>query len=186
MGAVASLGSIPLFSWMAKPAEIATPTSILACAAGDSPANNVQRAISSLGGIEKFVHKGSKVLLKAQQHESLCRDVRRQHQSGSSGGGRQGCVVWQELLRFGAITHDEARAWEENGIGAGAEANHVEYRSANSRWSYQSIKYPKVYCCGKPGILKELLEADVFINIPVAKQKPGCKNYRRIEKYHGP
>lgn len=181
LASAASLASTPAFPWITGAGELPANAPLLAIATGDSPADNVRRAFRAMGGIEKFVKKGSKVFLKPNCFSKLNEDfaintnpavvevARLCHLAGAS-----------QVI---AATHDDPDAWEANGIGAALKAEGVAYRSANRRREYQPVALPKGKILLKTQILKELLEADVFINIPVLKQSPevyltaGLKNY---------
>jgi uncharacterized protein (DUF362 family) len=171
IAAATSLATPPLYSWMARAAETATQSPILVCATGASPADNVRRAIVSLGSIEKFVSRGSTVLLKPNSMNRFGETYAVNTNPAVVGEVAKLCRL-AGASQVMAITHDEAAAWKSNGIGQALKVNGATYRSANNRGSYQSVALPKGKLLQLTEILKELLEADVYINIPVAKQSP--------------
>ncbi len=170
LAGAAALASCPVFPWIAKAEEATASGSILAVASGESPAENVRRAFQALGGIEKFVKQGSKVFLKPNSFSKLSEDFAINTNPAVVGEVARLCRL-AGASQVIAATHDDD-VWEINGIGPALQAEGVVYRSANRRRDYQPVALPKGKILRKTEMLKELLEADVYINIPVLKHSP--------------
>jgi uncharacterized protein (DUF362 family) len=140
----------------------------LAIAKGGDPATNTIKAIQAMGGIEKFVKKGDKVVLKpnsistappevaANTHPlvvetvaKLCREA----------GARD--VV--------AVGHDDMRGYEGNGILSACQKHDARVVAAVSHDLYQSVPVLRGRILQNVELIKEILDADVFINMPIAK-----------------
>ena len=170
LAGAATLASCPVFPWITRAGELTANAPLLAIASGESPAENVRRAFQALGGIEKFVKQGSKVFLKPNSFSKLSEDFAINTNPAVVGEVARLCRL-AGASQVIAATHDED-VWEVNGIGAALKAEGVLYRSANRRRDYQPVALPKGKILAKTEMLKELIEADVFINIPVLKHSP--------------
>jgi uncharacterized protein (DUF362 family) len=181
LAAGASLASLPLVSWATRTPG-ATAGSLLMVASGPSPTENTRRAIQSLGGIEKFVKKGQKVFLKPNCITEL----------GPEFAVNTNPEVVQEVARLcrlagasqiTAFSHDDEVGWKANGIGAALEAEGVVFGSRNAQDAYREVALPLGLILQETLALNEFLDADVVINIPVAKHHGaaqltiGLKNY---------
>ena len=184
LASAASLASAPVFSWMTSTAQGAGRLAPLSVASGESPADNVQRAIQALGGIEKFVKKGSTVFLKPNSISNL----------GEEYAINTNPAVVREVAKLCrlagaskviAVSHDEASPWEANGIGSALTAEGATWRVANDQADYQTVKLPLGLLLRETAVIKELLEADVFINIPVAKHHAGSRLTIGMKNYMG-
>jgi uncharacterized protein (DUF362 family) len=177
-----TLASTPLIKCFAQTDSLTASTSRVIVAEGDSPADNVRRAVQALGGIEKFVKPGDTVLLKPNSMSNLSEEYAINTNPAVAGEVARLCRL-AGASRVNAITHDNARPWKRNGIGAALKAAGAAYRSANDFEDYQLVTLPKGIVLRQTDVIKELLSADVFINIPVAKQSPevfvtiGLKNF---------
>ncbi|MFH1861788.1 MAG: DUF362 domain-containing protein [bacterium] len=182
--AAAPLAASPLFSWAARAETVNPYTPLLITATGTSPAENVRRALQALGGIEKFVKKGSKVLLKPNSmtrlgpnfavntHPDVVREVARLCRlAGAS------AVL--------ALSHDDPSSWEGNGIGKALHDEGALYRSTNEASQYQAVNLPLGMILRETMVVKELLEYDVFINLPIAKHHAGSQLTLGLKNYMG-
>jgi len=151
---------------------------------GSDAAANTRKAIDMLGGMEKFVKPGQKVFIKpncisTNQPESavntnpavVAEIVRLCRKAGAS-----------EILYMG---HDQSRVWESNGIGNAFYAYGGKIVDANSREQYLPVKLPRGLILRETMMVKELLEADVFINIPIAKHHAGTQLTFCLKNYMG-
>jgi uncharacterized protein (DUF362 family) len=183
LASTVTLTSIPVFRAIAQDEpQTSSAWSKVIIAEGDSPAENVRSAIHALGGIQKFVKTGDTVLLKPNSMANFTEEYAVNTNPAVVGEVARLCRQAGASKVF-AITHDGARPWKRNGIGAALKAAGATYRSANDIDDYQRVALPKGLVLRETDILKELLTAKVFINIPVAKQSPevfvtiGLKNF---------
>lgn len=132
----------------------------------------IGRAFKELGGIEKFVRKGDKVVLKpnaawarrpgqgattnpevVEAVAELCK---------KAGAGR--VTVLEHL-----IDRPAAVVLSMTGISAAAEKAGARVVSAGDELMYREVKLPKGKVLRKEMVASGILDADVFINMPVAK-----------------
>lgn len=146
--------------------------SVVVVAEKDSPAALVRKAIKALGGMEKFVKKGSRVLIKP--NIAFARPP--------EGAANTNPEVVAELVRLcfraGAKevivldhTLDPARiTYEMSGIAKAAEGQGARMVYVSQR-DFVPIEVPKgkILSAYRVMVLKQVLDADVFINVPIAK-----------------
>lgn len=146
--------------------------SVLVVAEKDSPAALVRKAIKALGGMSKFVKKGNKVLIKP--NIAFARPP--------EGAANTNPEVVSELVKLcfeaGAkevivldYTLDPARiTYEMSGIAKAAEAQgaRMVYVSPRDFVPIEILK-GKILSAYRVMVLKQVLDADVFINVPIAK-----------------
>lgn len=146
--------------------------SVVVVAEKDSPAALVRKAIKALGGMEKFVKKGSRVLIKP--NIAFARPP--------EGAANTNPKVVAELVRLcfraGAKevivldhTLDPARiTYEMSGIAKAAEGQGARMVYVSQR-DFVPIEVPKgkILSAYRVMVLKQVLDADVFINVPIAK-----------------
>ncbi|HYD41329.1 MAG TPA: DUF362 domain-containing protein [Anaeromyxobacter sp.] len=142
----------------------------LVAAKGGLPDALFDRAIEELGGMKAFVKKGQKVLVKP----NIGWDVGPER-AANTNPALVARIVEQclaagakEVYVFDHACDDGRRAYRTSGIEAAASAAGAKVAPAYDEGAYQKVKVP-----GK--VLKEakvhglLLEADVFINVPILK-----------------
>ncbi len=151
---------------------------ILVVAEKDSPANLVRKAIKALGGMSKFVKKGNKVLIKPNM--AFARPP--------EGAANTNPEVVAELVRLcfeaGAkevvvLDHTLAPArvaYEMSGIAKAAEAQGAKVVYVSPK-DFVPVEIPKgkILSAYEVRVLKQVLDADVFINVPVAKTHSGAR-----------
>jgi uncharacterized protein (DUF362 family) len=140
----------------------------LAVAKGGDPASNTIKAIQALGGIEEFVKTDTKVVIKpnpitptppetaANTNPFVVEAVVKMCKQA----GARDIVV---------VSHDPVRSFEGNGIMDAASRAGARVVAATSRDLYQSVPVLRGRILQNVEIIREILDADVFINIPIAK-----------------
>ncbi len=145
---------------------------IVVVAEKDKPTELVRKAIKALGGMGRFVKKGNKVLIKP--NIAFARPP--------EGAANTNPEVVAELVRLcfeaGAkevivldYTLDPARiTYEMSGIAKAAEAKGARMVYVSPR-DFVPIEVPKgkILSAYDVRVLKQVLDADVFINVPIAK-----------------
>ena len=138
----------------------------------DKPAELVRKAIKALGGMGRFVKKGNRVLIKP--NIAFARPP--------EGAANTNPEVVAELIQLcfeaGAkevivldYTLDPARiTYEMSGIAKAAEAKGARVVYVSPR-DFVPIEVPKgkILSAYDVRVLKQVLDADVFINVPIAK-----------------
>lgn len=140
----------------------------LAIAKGGSPADNTIKAIQALGGIERFVKKGNKVVLKPN-----CLAANPPEIASTTNPAVMETVV-KMCLQAGAsevlvVSHDPERSFEISNVREVCSRAGARVVAANSRDLYQNIPVLRGRLLQRVEIIKEILDADVFVNIPIAK-----------------
>jgi uncharacterized protein (DUF362 family) len=151
---------------MTEPVPSSKPD--LAIIKGGDPATNTMKAIQALGGIERFVKKGDKVAVKPNP----CTPNRPEIASTTNPAVVE--TVVEMCMHAGArevvvLSHDSARCFEGNGIMEAASRAGARVVAASRRDQYQSVPVLRGRLLESVEIIKDILDADVFINIPIAK-----------------
>jgi len=176
IGAHAALFSGGLARAAGGPASwrFAKPEADLAVAAGDDPARNCLAAVEALGGFPRFVHADDFVVVKPNPignsppeaalntHPAMVR------------------AVVQECLRAGArrvvvLSHDSRRGMIANGTAAAVTEAGGELHALEREEEFREVPVPRGRILRSEKIAAELLEADVFINMPIAKHHAGSE-----------
>jgi len=145
---------------------------VVVVAEKDKPAELVRKAIKALGGMGRFVKKGNRVLIKP--NIAFARPP--------EGAATTNPEVVAELVQLcfeaGAkevivldYTLDPARiTYEMSGIAKAAEAKGARVVYVSPR-DFVPIEVPKgkILSAYDVRVLKQVLDADVFINVPIAK-----------------
>lgn len=147
---------------------VSSTTLDLAVAKGGDPAKNTVKAIQALGGIERFVRKGNKVVLKPN---CLAANP---PETASNTNPEVMEVLVKICLQAGArevvvVSHDPERSFQISGVMDACSAAGARVIAANSRDLYQSVPVLRGRLLRNVEIIKEILDADVFVNIPIAK-----------------
>ncbi len=159
------LAGHPLFGLAKEAPEVAI-------ASGDDYGQNVFKAIELLGGIERFVPKGSRVAILANVQSShpgtftsppVLRSVLRLCRQ--AGAKEVNLVSWQAL-----------KNWESTGLAQvaaeeGAALKLIERDEAN----FKPLPIPAGKALTEARVLNVLYDHDVFINMPVTKDHAGNK-----------
>jgi uncharacterized protein (DUF362 family) len=171
--ALASTGLVP-GPLNARELDSYQPAIDLAVAKGSSPSRNCLAAVEALGGFGKFVKNGDKVVVKPNPigGNPPDRAVNTHPDMVES--------VIRECLRAGArevvaLSHDDARSFTENGTATAIERAGGKLTVANDRDQYRQILVPRGRILEHVEIAAEVLDADVFINMPIAKHHAGSR-----------
>lgn len=153
-------------------------SSVLAVAEKDSPANLVRKAIKALGGMSKFVKKGNTVLIKPNmafaRPPEVCANTNPEVVAElvklCFEAGAKEVIVLDHTLAPARI------AYEMSGIAKAAEAQGAKVVYIDSR-DFVPVEVPKgkILSAYDVRVLKQVLDADVFINVPVAKTHSGAR-----------
>jgi uncharacterized protein (DUF362 family) len=153
-------------------AEAASSPPVLAVARNQAPDAMVKAAIGALGGIKRFVRSGNTVLIKANASwarqpeqaattnpEVLAEVVRMCKQAGA-----RVVKVMDHLINTPAHM-----TLSRNGIQKAVEAAGGVFISAQSQSLYQPLRLPRGKALRSSTVLKDVMSADVLINLPIAK-----------------
>jgi len=145
----------------------------LAIARGESPADNCLAAVDALGGFSKFVPKGSKVVIKPNPVGTSPPEM-----AVNTHPDMVEAVV-RECFRTGArevvvLSHDEMRSFTGNGTAAAVERAGGTVKAITSHDDYTEIPVPRGQILRRVEVARDLVDADVFINMPIAKHHGGA------------
>ncbi|HUV05084.1 MAG TPA: DUF362 domain-containing protein [Armatimonadota bacterium] len=151
-------------------AEAASPPTLSVASDGSAEAL-VKKAIDGLGGIKKFVKRGNSVVIKPNlawariPHEAATTNpqvisalIKLCKQAGASR-----IIVLEHTCDSAAVTFKLSGA---QGAVAGTGARLI---SADRESMYRRISIPKGKILKSDDCAREVLDADVFINVPIAK-----------------
>ncbi len=155
-----------------EPSPTATPIPDLVVARGGEPEDLVRRAVAALGGMEKYVHKGDVVVVKP----NICVAYHTYEYAVTTNPWVVAAVV-KLALEAGAsqvkvmdypFGGTQAEAYEISGIAkevaaaGGSMENMVGYK-------YVKAEVPKGVDLRTFSFYKDILDANVVINLPIAK-----------------
>jgi uncharacterized protein (DUF362 family) len=140
----------------------------LAVAKGGDPASNTLKALQALGGIERFVKKNDKVAVKPNPITT----------SGPEVAANTNPSVVETVVKLcrqaGAsdvvvLSHDDIRGFEGNGIQDAANRAGGRVVAATNRELYRNVQVLRGKILREVDIIGDILDADVFINMPIVK-----------------
>jgi uncharacterized protein (DUF362 family) len=155
---------------LAAPSASVEPYDLVAVKGGE-PEVMFDRAIASFGGMERFVPRGSKVLVKP----NIGWDV--PPERGGNTHPKLVARIIEQCLQTGAKevsvfdhTCDRwTRCYKNSGIERAVKEAGGKIVSGDSEGYYQAVSVPKGTRLTEAKVHELLLDADVFINVPVLK-----------------
>lgn len=158
-----------------NPAKFAPGT--ISVASGSDPAKNARAAVDAIGGMAKLVRKGDFVVIKPNFAWNRAPEM----------AASTNPKVVSELIKMckeaGAgrilvVDHIIDKPAEGvlgiTGIGAAARSAGAEVGVAPNESDYRAIEIPKGKSIKTDTCIKDILKADVFINVPIAKVHSGA------------
>ena len=167
----------PLFSEETEAVTRAsTLSNVVAVGSGRSPQENTLRALALLGGMGAFVKPGDLVVVKP----NISWD-RRPEQAATTNPDVVAAVV-KECLKAGArkvrifdrALNDPRRCYRNSGIAKAAQDAGAEVFFPKD-YDYKDVKFPRARRLKAWPLHRAALEADVFINLPIAKDHNEAK-----------
>ncbi len=168
---VAALGASLVPAALTTGEAWGTLTSKVCVATGGNVAGRLGRVLKGCGGIERFVRKGSKVYLKpnigwAREPQDAANTnpelieylIRLCYKAGA-----------KEVKIYENTCDNYVYCFQKSGIKEAAERAGAKLYAADTKQYYTSIAVPKGKALKNVEIVKYLQEADVFINVPIAK-----------------
>ena len=164
----------PLFA--ATEADGDGPWDLVAVRNGD-PVGMFEAGIAALGGMKAFVSKGQKVVIKPNiawdqppeipantNPDLVAAIVRHCLKAGSD-----------KVIVFDHTCHNWERSYKTSGIAKAVEDAGGVMAPANLESHYRKVDLPKTKLLKSALIHKEMLDCDIFINVPVLKHHGGAK-----------
>ena len=171
------LGKRSAFSEEAEVVSRASPlANVVAVGAGRGPRENTLAALNLLGGMRTFVKPGNTVVIKP----NISWD-RRPEQAATTDPDVVATVV-EECLKAGAkkvrvfdrALNDPRRTYRNSGIAQAAQDAGAEVFFPKD-YDYVDVKFPRARRLKAWPLHREVLAADVFINLPIAKDHNEAK-----------
>ncbi len=140
---------------------------------GGEPEDLVRRAVASLGGMSRFVGPGSNVVIKP----NICVAYRSYEYAATTNPWLVAGLV-KMAFEAGAASvkvmdspfnGTQKQAYADSGIREQVEAAGGEMVLMNS-WKFVETKNPSAKILKKPSVYEDILNANVLINVPIAKQ----------------
>ncbi len=156
-----------------SPTDTIPPIPDMVVTRGGEPEDLVRRAIAALGGMEKFVSKGANVVVKP----NICVAYRSYEYAATTNPWVVAALV-KMALEAGAATvkvmdypfnGTQKQAYEDSGIKEQVEAAGGEMVNMLS-YKYIMTKIPNAVVLKNTAVYEDVLNADVLINVPIAKQ----------------
>lgn len=166
----------PLYAAPADLDDGGGPWDVVAVRNG-GPVDMFESGIATLGGMTSFVKKGQHVVIKpniawdqgpevpANTNPELVAAIVKH--SLAAGAGK--------VTVFDHTCHHWERTYKTSGIAKAVTDAGGEMAPANLEQHYREVELPKAKILKKALIHKAMLEADVFINVPVLKHHGGAK-----------
>ncbi len=157
-------------------AENALPFDLVAVKGGE-PAAMFDKAIQSLGGIEKFVKKGQKVVVKpnigwdatpergANTHPLLVKRIIEQCMNAGA----------KEVVVFDHTCDDWNKTYQNSGIAKAVKEAGGKMAPGNTEGYYHDVTVSSGKKLKKDKVHEAIMNADVFINVPILKSHEGAK-----------
>ena len=173
IGAQAALASTALKA-AARAGGLVGQVPDLAVAHGDSPARNGLAAVEALGGFGRFVRAGDVVAIKPNPvGRNRPEDAINTHPDLLE-------AVIRECKRVGAkevivFSNDEQRSFVANGLAAAIERAGGTLQALGQVDQFREVVVPRGRILRTERLAATLLDADVFINMPIAKHHAGSE-----------
>jgi len=170
----------------AKAVSPADPPVVVAVRNGD-PVSMFRKGIEALGGMKAFVKPGQRVVVKpniawdripeegANTTPELVAEIVRQAIA----------VGAKEVIVFDHTCNNWERTYKTSGIEAAAKDAGARIASAASKEDYEERSNDSAAKMKKALIHKELLAADVVINVPILKNHGGAKMTAAMKNWMG-
>ncbi len=178
-GAVLSVkksGAMTMVSSMLNPSTPAANYDLVAVMGG-TPAAMFRKAMTELGGIGNFIKKGQKVCVKpnigwdkapelaSNTNPELVGEIVRQcFQAGAA-----------EVIVFDHTCDDWRKCYANSGIEAAAKKAGAKVLPADVESYYKTVELPRGLKLKTTKIHQAILEADVWINVPILKNHGGAQ-----------
>lgn len=145
--------------------------STLAIATGGTPEAMITRAINKLGGIKKFVKSGQSVVIKPNLAWA-----RKPNQAANTHPGVIVALIRlcqkagaKRITVFDHTCDPASSSFAMNGANSSIPKTGAKLVAADNQKMYKRISIPKGKVLKTDECFRELLDADVFINVPIAK-----------------
>lgn len=167
--------------------KLVAPKSQVAVVRNGSPEEMFRKGIAALGGITAFVKPGQKVVVKPNIGWDRAPEFAANTNPGLVGEIVRQCVAAgaAQVAVFDHTCNAWAKCYKNSGIAAAVEAAGGRMAEAHDKAAYREVSRPAAGSMKTALIHKEILEADVFINVPILKNHGGAKMTAALKNFMG-
>ena len=167
--------------------KLAAPKSSVAVVRNGSPEEMFRKGIAALGGITAFVKPGQKVVVKPNIGWDRAPEFAANTNPDLVGEIVRQCVAAgaAQVVVFDHTCNAWAKCYKNSGIAAAVEAAGGRMAEAHDKAAYREVSRPAAGSMKTALIHKEILEADVFINVPILKNHGGAKMTAALKNFMG-
>ena len=144
---------------------------------GGEPGPMFEKGIEVLGGMKRFVARGSKVVIKPNigwdKKPELAANTNPELIVAMINAAKD-CGA-KEIVVFDNTCDNWRRSYENSGIEAAAKKAGAVVVPANEERYYREVSLPKAKALKKTKIHEAILDCDVWFNVPVLKNHGGAK-----------
>lgn len=154
---------------------------------GGEPEVMLDKALEALGGIEKFVRKGQKIVIKPNVGWDRAPQLAANTNPKLIGALVKKCLGAgaSKVTVFDHTCDTWNKCYENSGIEAAVKAAGGIMAPGNEEKYYKQVNLPKAVSLKTTQIHEALLEADAWINVPVLKNHGGAKMSIAMKNYMG-
>ena len=187
LGSIAGAVQLKPENVFARESKEAPGQNDLVAVMGGEPEVMYKRGIAAMGGMKAFVKKGQKVVVKP----NIGWDKKPEFAANTN--PQLIAAIVKDCLAAGAAevvvfdhTCDEWQAcYKNSGIEAAAKAAGAKIAFAHDEKYYKEVDLPMGLRLKKAKIHESIIEADVWINVPVLKNHGGAKMTMSMKNYMG-
>lgn len=154
---------------------------------GGTPKVMLDRMLTEMGGISKFVKKGMKVVVKPNIGWDRTPELAANTNPELVGALVKKCMDAgaAQVLVFDHTCHNWIKCYQNSGIKDAVEAAGGKMVSAADQGSYVKVALPKGVTLKSALIHKALVDCDVWFNVPILKHHGGAKLTISMKNYMG-
>lgn len=154
---------------------------------GGEPAVMLDKALEALGGIEKYVKKGQKVVIKPNIGWDRTPELAGNTNPELVSALVKKCLAAgaEKVTVFDHTCDNWQKCYESSGIERAAKAAGAIVMPANDEKYYRAVSIPNGKNLKSAKIHEALVEADVWINVPILKNHGGAKLTCAMKNYMG-
>lgn len=186
-GAALSLDFTGLQAALAREETVVEKAPDLVAVMGGEPAPMLDRALEALGGIEKYVRTGQRVVIKPNIGWDRTPELAANTNPELIGALVKKCLGAgaSQVTVFDHTCDQWQKCYDRSGIAEAVKAAGGIIVPANEEVYFKEVTLPKGINLKKAKIHEALLEADVWLNVPILKTHGGAKMTISMKNYMG-
>lgn len=154
---------------------------------GGEPEVMLDKALDALGGIEKYIKKGQKVVIKPNIGWDRTPEMAGNTNPKLVKALVQKCLAAgaEKVTVFDHTCDNWQKCYETSGIEKAAKEAGAVVMPANDEKYFKEVSIPQGKTLKSAKIHEALIEADVWINVPILKNHGGAKMTCAMKNYMG-